>query len=94
MAKKMNLWSLNFAIMCIVLFFIISLSGPIDYSIMGTHPLNLVLYSTLLTFVLGIVGFSGIQDWKGIARSMATVIITACLSAFLIFVIIFGGLLS
>lgn len=77
-----------------MLFFIFSFSGPIDYSIMGTHPLNLVLYITLITFVLGLLGFSGVQDWKGMTRSITTVIITLGLSAFLAVVIFFGSLLS
>lgn len=94
MKKKINIWSFILSIICIFLFFIVSFSGPIDYSIMGTHPLNLVLYITLLTFVLGILGFSGIQNWKGMARSITTIILTMGLSAFLTFVIFFGKLLS
>jgi len=65
MNQKINLWSFILSIICLLLFFIISLSGPIDYSIMGTHPLNFVLYITLITFVLGVLDFSGIRDWKG-----------------------------
>lgn len=94
MKKKFNIWSFILSIICILLFFIVSFSGPIDYSIMGTHPLNLVLYITLLTFVLGILGFSGIQNWKGLARSVTTIILTMGLSAFLTFVIFVGKLLS
>ena len=45
--------------------FIVSLSGPIYYSIMGTHPLNLVLYITLTTFFLGILGFRVFKIGKG-----------------------------
>ena len=94
MEKKINLWSFILSIICILLFFIVSLSGPIDYSIMGTHPLNLVLYITFITFVLGLLGFSGVQDWKGMTRSITTVIITLGLSTFLAVVIFFGSLLS
>ena len=92
--KKINLLSFFLSIICILLFFIVSFSGPIDYAIMGIHPLNLLLYSTLATFVLGIVGFSGIQNWRGMMRSVTTVIITLGLSAFLAFVLFFGSLLS
>ena len=94
MGRKYNLWSFILSIICILLFFIVSLSGPIDYSIMGTHPLKLVLYITLTVFILGILGFSGIQDWKGLMRSITTVIITLGLSVFLAIVIFFGSLLS
>ncbi|WNF38779.1 hypothetical protein RJD24_10300 [Bacillaceae bacterium IKA-2] len=94
MTKKINIWSFILSIICILLFFIVSFSGPIDYSIMGYHPLNLVLYITLITFVLGVLGFSGIQDWKGMARSVTTIILTLGLSVFLTFVVFFGNLLS
>ncbi|MDQ0298440.1 cellulose synthase/poly-beta-1,6-N-acetylglucosamine synthase-like glycosyltransferase [Salibacterium salarium] len=92
--KKINIWSFILSIICILLFFIVSFSGPIDYSLMGIHPLNLVLYITLITFVLGVLSFSGIQDWKGMARSVTTIILTLGLSVFLTFVIFFGNLLS
>ena len=94
MEQKINLWSFFLSIICILLFFVVSLSGPINYAIMGTHPLNLVLYITLTTFVLGILGFSGIQDWNGLTRSITTVIITLGLSIFLAIVLFFGSLLS
>lgn len=94
MKKKVNVWSFILSIICILLFLIVSFAGLIDYSIMGTHPLNLVLYITLITFVLGVLGFSGIQDWKGMARSVTTILLTLGLSAFLSFVIFLGNLLS
>lgn len=94
MMKKINIWSFIFSIICILLFFIVSFSGSIDYSIMGTHPLNLVLYITLITFVLGVLGFSGIQNWVGMARSVTTIILTLGLSVVIIFVIFIGNLLS
>jgi hypothetical protein len=94
MKNKINIWSFISSIVCILLFVIVSFSSLIDYSIMGTHALNLVLYITLITLVLGVLGFSGIQDWRGMARSVATIILTLGLSAFLTFVIFFGNLLS
>ncbi|TQR14769.1 hypothetical protein [Psychrobacillus vulpis] len=94
MMKKINIVSFILSIICILLFLLVSFSGLIDYSIIGTHPLNLVLYITLLTLILGVLGFSGIHDWKGMARSVTTIIITLGLSAFLTFVIFFGSLLS
>ncbi|WML44538.1 hypothetical protein [Neobacillus sp. PS3-40] len=94
MKKKMNIWSFISSIICILLFVMVSFSGPIDYFIMGIHPLNLVLYITLITLFLGILGFSGIRDWKAMARSVTTIIITLGLSAFLAFIIFLGNLLS
>ncbi|MCT2535359.1 hypothetical protein NC661_19410 [Aquibacillus koreensis] len=92
--KKVNIGSFISSIFCILLFVIVSFFGPIDYSIMGVHPFNLVLAVTLLTLVLGVLGFAGMQDWKGLARSITTIILTLGLSVFLTFIIFFGNLLS
>lgn len=94
MGKRMNLWSFILSISCILLFFIASFAGPFDYFIMGMHPLNLIIYMTWITFVLGVFGFSGIQDLKGLMRSITTLIINLGLSTFLIVIIFFGSLLS
>lgn len=83
MKKRMNIGLFILSIICILLFLLVSFSGLIDYSIMGTHPLNLVLYITLLTLILGVLEFSGIHNWKGMTRSVTTIIITLGLSAFL-----------
>lgn len=93
MGEKINYWAFLLSLMCVLLFLIVSFSGPIDYSLLGIHPLYFVLYSTLLCFVLGILGFLGMQDWKGMMRSIATVMITLGLSAFLIVILFFGSLL-
>lgn len=94
MQIKINIWSFISSIVCILLFVLVSFSGPIDYTIMGTHPLNLVLYITLITLVFGVVGFLGIRDWIGMARSVITIFLTLGLSAILSFVIFFGNLLN
>ncbi|GAB3056361.1 hypothetical protein GCM10027286_20000 [Virgibacillus ainsalahensis] len=94
MKRKINIWSFILSIICILLFVIVSFSRLIEFSVLGTHPLNLVLYITLITLVLGVFGFSGIQDWQGMARSVTTVIITLGLSSLLVFVIFFGSFLS
>ncbi|WP_071395096.1 hypothetical protein [Bacillus tuaregi] len=91
--KKANLGSFIFSIICILLFLIVSFSNGIDHSFTGLHPLNMVIYFTLATLVFGVIGFSGVQDWKGVIRSIATVIITLGLSAFLMVIIFFGSLL-
>jgi hypothetical protein len=94
MKKVVNIWSFILSIICLLLFFIVSFLIPVREPFIGTHPLNLILYLTLITFILGLIGFLGIQDWKGMARSAATIVITIGLSLFLTAVIFFGGLLS
>lgn len=90
--QKFNIWSFVLSIICVVLFWIVSFSGIFNNSVMGTHPLNLVLYITLITLVLGVLGFGGIQDWKGMARSVTTVTLTLGLTALLAFVLFIESL--
>jgi peptidoglycan/LPS O-acetylase OafA/YrhL len=92
--KVVNKLSFNLSIICLFLFLIVSFLIPIREPVMGHHPLNLILYLTLITFVLGLIGFLGIQDWKGMARSAATIVITLGLSLVLAAVLFFGSLLS
>lgn len=94
MKRKINIWSFVFSIICILLFFIYSISGPVDYLIMSTHPLKLLLFFTLINFYFGLIGFSGVKDWKGMVRSISTVLLTLGLSMFLTIVIFFGRLLN
>ncbi|WP_182200432.1 hypothetical protein [Paraliobacillus salinarum] len=92
--KKINIASFISSFVCIFLFYIVSFSGPIDYSVMGFHPLNLVLIITLITLVFGVLGFAGVRNWKEMVMSVTTVILTLGLSTFLAFVLFFGNLLS
>lgn len=94
MKEKLNILSFILSLICILLFVIVSFSGLMDYSIMKMHPLNMVLYLTLITFVLGVLGFPGNHEWKGIARSITTMIFTVVLAFLLTMVIFIGNLLS
>lgn len=94
MSKKFNLWSFILSLICLLLFYLTSFSGKIGNSILGIHPLKIVLCITLITLVIGAIGFPGAHDWKSMLRSVTTLIITFGLSAFLTFIIFFGSLLS
>lgn len=94
MNRKINFWSFILSLICIILFFLASLSSIVNNSILGIHPLKVVLFITLITLVFGGIGFTGIHDWKSMLRSIATLIITIGLAVFLSFVIFFGSLLS
>ncbi|MBT2683678.1 hypothetical protein [Bacillus sp. ISL-37] len=94
MSKQLNFWSFIFSPILVSLFFIVSSIGPIDYTILGMHPFVLLLYVTLLTFITGLTGMAGMEDWKDMARSFSTIIMTLGLSALLAIVIFFGNLLS
>lgn len=94
MRERINVGSFVFSLLCLFCCYVVSFSGRMDDSILGTHPLNIVLYVTMITFIVGLLGFSAIQDWKGMARSIITMVITTGLSAYLIFVIFIGSLFS
>ncbi|MER1986657.1 MAG: hypothetical protein ABS948_12270 [Solibacillus sp.] len=94
MMKKVNIWAFILSIICILLLFLDSFWRPIAFSTFGIHPLNLLLYMTLITFLLGIIGLTGIKGWIGMTRSVMTIILTLGLSAFLAIVIFFGSILS
>lgn len=92
--KKTNMASFLLSIVCVLLFFILSFSRPMDFFIMGIHPLQLVLFLTLLALILGVFGFRDVQGWKEMARSIITVFLSLALSVILVFVLFIGGLLS
>lgn len=94
MTRLLNFWSFIFSTIWVLLYFIVSSSGLIDYTILGTHPLILLFFATLLTLLIGLIGFAGMEDWKGMARSFLTIALTLGLSAFLAIMIFFGKLLS
>lgn len=59
---------------------------------LGIHPLEVLFYLTLLILLLGIIGFSGIQDWKSALRSIFTVGFILVMSVFLAYIIFVGNL--
>ncbi|WP_411954833.1 hypothetical protein ACKXGF_03190 [Alkalibacillus sp. S2W] len=94
MQEKANFWSFIFSIICIFLFLTAAFSGWISDSVAGIHPLTIVLWITLSTFLLGIFGLSGIRNLKGLSRSVFTVVITLSLSIFLGVVLLTGSLVN
>ncbi|WLR55065.1 hypothetical protein LC048_22465 [Mesobacillus subterraneus] len=92
MIRLLNYWSFILSTIWVLLFYLFSFTGPIDYTIFGTHPHVLLLGATLMTLCIGFIGLSGMKDWKSIARSFSTVFLTMGLSALLVFIIFFGKL--
>lgn len=92
MKEFSNILSFIFSIFCILSFYIASTSGSI--TIIGVHPLYLTLSFTLITFVFGVIGFGGIKDWKGMTRSIATIMLTLGLSAYVTFILFVGTFLG
>ncbi|MEK4485641.1 hypothetical protein MHH81_08550 [Psychrobacillus sp. FSL H8-0484] len=97
MKSNINLWSFILSLFCIPVFFIVKSSANFISGFsknIGTHPLNIVLGFTLLTFVLGVIGLKDAKEWKARARSLFTIIFTIGFSGILIVIIFFGSLLS
>jgi hypothetical protein len=93
MRKKINIWSFILSFICIGLLFVIPQENLITKTT-GIHKLSIILYFTLITLILGLIGFSGVNGWKSMLRSTITTFVTLFLSVFLIFVLFFGKLLS
>lgn len=95
MKTKFGLWSFIFSFVCMALFFISVSSGRIvnfvTYAV-HIHPLYIVFILSLATFIFGLIGFSEATDWKLFLRSLSTVIITFCLSAIILYIVILGNL--
>ncbi|EEK69841.1 NADH dehydrogenase subunit 6 [Bacillus mycoides] len=58
------------------------------------HPLFFLLVLTMVTFFTGIKGFSKMNNWIAMLRSLATVLLTLLLSVFLTLTLIVGYALS
>ncbi|WP_167395929.1 hypothetical protein [Lysinibacillus parviboronicapiens] len=49
---------------------------------------------TVITFFVGLIGLSGVKDWKGMLRSITTILLTAGLSLFLAIHLVIGYFLA
>ncbi|MEK4745643.1 MULTISPECIES: hypothetical protein [unclassified Bacillus (in: firmicutes)] len=102
MKHNINLWSFIFSFICIGLFLLYLEIGSIASSetkmfIMDSlpiHPLFFLLVLTTVTFFTGIKGFSKMNNWIAMLRSLATVLLTLLLSVFLTLSLIVGYALS
>ncbi|ALL20641.1 hypothetical protein PDJ82_00205 [Bacillus cereus group sp. TH43LC] len=102
MKHNINLWSFIFSFICIGLFLLYLEIGSIASSetklfIMNSlpiHPLFFVLIFSIGTFFAGIIGFSKVDNWIAMLRSIVTVLLTLLLSVFLTLTLIVGYALS
>ncbi|MDF1511943.1 hypothetical protein PZE06_28230, partial [Robertmurraya sp. DFI.2.37] len=58
------------------------------------HPLQLLFYFTLIVLIIGIIGFTGVNNWSSAFRSIFTVSFSLVLTAFLAYIIFVGQLLQ
>ncbi|MEC0666271.1 hypothetical protein P8864_10260 [Priestia flexa] len=85
MTKAINLWSFVFSLLCVCLTFIAF-----------AHPslLSLNFYVAIVVFLVGIIGFFGIHNWKSALRSVLTIIFSALLIIVTGWIILVGNLFS
>jgi hypothetical protein len=90
----LNRWSFYLSFICIVSIILMSTNTVKDRFLrwFGIHPLELLFYFSLLVFILGIVGFIGAKDWRGVIRSVFTVGFTLVITVFLAYIIFVGHL--
>ncbi|MEZ2369243.1 hypothetical protein [Bacillus sp. RCC_6_1] len=98
MKHNINLWSFICSLICIGLFrlYFEIPSGIFKFFTVSLHihPLFILLVLTIGTFIAGINGFSKMNNWVAMLRSIATVLITLLLSVFLTLTLIVGYALS
>lgn len=94
MGKILNTWSFFMVLLSGGLIFVLSTNIFTSYFIqwVGIHPLKIIFYFTMIVFFVGIIGFSGVTDWKGAIRSVITVGLAAIIILFLAYIIYVGHL--
>jgi len=85
MTRAINLWSFVFSLLCVCLTFITF-----------AHPslLRLNFYIAIVIFLVGIIGFFGIHNWKSAVRSVLTIILSTVLIIMTGWIIFVGNLFS
>lgn len=94
MGALMNRWSFYLSFISLVFVLVVS-TNTINDLIMkwvGIHPLEILFYFTLIVLLLGVIGFSGVDSWKSVLRSIFTVGFTLVLAVFLAYIIYVGNL--
>ncbi|WP_242223669.1 hypothetical protein [Bacillus cereus group sp. BfR-BA-01380] len=95
MKQTINLWSFIFSFICISLFLLyLGAGSPYVTNSVYFHPLFFLLILTIGTFFAGMIGFSKINNWISMLRSVVTVLLTFSLSVFLTLILIVGYALS
>jgi hypothetical protein len=92
---KLNLYSFILALVCLGLFLITSFTNIFDFVLsFGVHPVVIILGFTIFSFIIGLIGFIGVKDWKSAFRSITTTILSLGLTTVLVFMILIGQLMS
>ncbi|MFC0237106.1 hypothetical protein [Fictibacillus phosphorivorans] len=91
--EKLNKVSFYLSVTCLILLFVLPQNSLIT-SATGIHKLSIILFFTILTLILGVIGLSGVQGWRSMLRSYITIVATLFIMTFITVVMFFGRLLS
>jgi hypothetical protein len=97
MKTTLNLWSFVLSLFCFALF-LSSVSSSIIVEFVShtlhIHPLHIVLGLTLVTLIICVIGFSGINSWKSALRSAVSILLTIGMSVMIPFILALGNLFT
>ncbi len=92
---KFNLYSFISALVCLGLFLITISTNFFDFVLsFGIHPVIVILGFTIISFIIGLIGFIGVKDRMSALRSITTTLLSLGLSTILIFWILIGQLMG
>ena len=97
MSQILNRSSFITVFLCTALFFLATSSSQVvnaTEALLQLHPLSIVLVLSGLTFILGIVGLFGVKSGWTYARSITTILLSACLIFISGWILVVGSLLG
>lgn len=97
MKLKLNIYSFILSLVCVILFFLsIESNKVINFTmdLLQVHPLVIVMILSIITLLLGLLGFSAAISWFRLFRGVFTVAMTIIMTGFIIFILTVGRVVS
>ncbi|MGN9162017.1 hypothetical protein [Clostridium sulfidigenes] len=97
MKLRLNIYSFILSLVCVILFFLsIESNKVINFTmdLLQVHPLVIVMILSIITLLLGLLGFSAAISWFQLFRGVFTVAITIIMTGFIIFILTVGRVVS
>lgn len=96
MKININLFTFVLSLISIPLFLLTFTRKINNYFIntFGIHPLNFILFLSLLMLLLAIAGLKNLNSWRAFIRFIITIVITIIISCVCIFILIIGNIFS
>lgn len=97
MKLKLNIYSFILSLICVILFFLSIESNKVisfTMDLLQVHPLVIVMILSIITLLLGLLGFSAAINWFQLFRGVFTVAIIIIMTGFIIFILTVGRVFS